>query len=149
MKKFLTLLILVLGISYSADAQISQGSWMVGGNAGIDLDPTFIQVNPVLGYFVMENLAVGGNITISKLDGADLQLGIGPFARYYLNNGLFGQIEFTYVDFGDANDTQYGISLGYSYELTENVRIEPILPLDFSDGFNIGVGVGIQAYIFN
>jgi len=139
---------MVLGISFAAEAQISTGSWMVGGNARIDADPFFIQLNPDVGYFLMDNLAVGGNITISKLDGSDLVFGIGPFARYYLNNGFFGQIQFEYLKIGDGNDTKYGLSIGYSYELTESVRIEPILPLDFSDGFGIGVGVGLQAYIF-
>ncbi len=146
MKKFLSLLVIVLGMSLSSNAQINTSSWMIGGTADIQLDPTDLVLNPILGYFVMDNLAVGGNITISKADGQDLVFGIGPFARYYLNNGFFGQVNFEFTKAGDFDNTRYGISLGYSYELTDNVRIEPTLPLDFSDGFSIGFGVAVQAY---
>ena len=79
----------------SSDALIPQGSMMLGGSAGFTMqaadgnDFYIISFAPQFGYFVVDNLAIGAAVSVTKMKDIDPSFGIGPFVRYYLNNGLF------------------------------------------------------------
>lgn len=150
MKRILVVLLMLIGFSFAAEAQISSGSFMVGGTAGFDLEPTKIELTPRVGYFIIDNLAVGATVGLEYLkveDESNTDITVSPFVRYYLNNGLFAQGDVSFERDAGLEDWRFRLSIGYSYELTENVRIEPLLPISI-DPFSIGVGVGVQAYIF-
>lgn len=84
-------------------------------------DAFTINVSPKAAYFIMDNLSVGLELTIlsNKETQEDAILGdketttsgfaIGPFARYYFNNGFFGE---ALVGLGSQKTTLDGGLLG-------------------------------------
>lgn len=88
---------------FIADAQITKGNWMVGGNAGFSarkergagkVDKTLFDIQPGTGYFFADKLAAGLKLGYSKgtnrtigdntySEGKDIKYTFGPFARYY------------------------------------------------------------------
>lgn len=93
MKKLLFASFLLFS-SYAMKAQINQGQWLVGGNAGFDSEKqgdyksTTVMVSPNAGYFFIDNLAGGlrVNFWTNKVKGDDESstfFSVAPFARYY------------------------------------------------------------------
>lgn len=101
MKKLLAVITLFLLFFGKANAQITEGNWMVGGNASFNHSKyesfgdfpsksksSGMQLNANLGYFVINNFAVGVSpyFGFSNLEGSNnshTSYGIGPFVRYY------------------------------------------------------------------
>ena len=89
--------------------------------------------------------------------GAEVQLatgsgsttfGIGPFARYYLDMGLFAQAGMNYQKIGDYSYTRFGVGVGYAAFLNDAVSIEPLASANFGDGgFGFNMQVGVTAYL--
>lgn len=89
--------------SFAADAQITKGNWMMGGDADFSIrkergagkvNKTLFDIQPGAGYFFVDKFAVGlklgyangtsrtiGDNTYSE--GKDIKYTLGPFARYY------------------------------------------------------------------
>jgi outer membrane protein len=160
MKK-LTLTALIIFISLGAYAQFNQGRMLVGGNFSADFNTnktkagsttttnyrsTTISFGPQFGYFIIDNLAVGGILTVEsesiKYEGSDNKDSgtttlISPFVRYYLDQGIFFQGKFdvgslkTKDKTGTTTTTNtYGVSgfslgAGYAWFLADNVALEP------------------------
>ncbi|MEP2937495.1 MAG: outer membrane beta-barrel protein [Gilvibacter sp.] len=133
-------------------------------------------LSPKVAYFVIDRLAVGIEASFgytdnefTGIDGVKSNsnssgITVGPFARYYLVNGLFGQAS---VGFGtsktnsDEFDTKsnlfrYQLGVGYAIFLGEQVSLEPIISYNHSkttadqstfetknDGFTLGAGFTI------
>lgn len=104
MKKLLLSLIAVSALAFTTQAQTEKGKFMIGGNVqfnsskvdGADKSDINFTVVPSVGYFVMDNLAVGTGVgytfdrtTVNGFDGAansfrkDQAFVVSPFARYY------------------------------------------------------------------
>jgi hypothetical protein len=162
MKTFFTILVITI-ISFGAFAQFEQGNMLVGGAVGAkfntektkfegttDTDGKFTEftLSPQFGYFVINNLAVGGGLDLTlqsyKPDGLDGKstatlLLFSPFARYYFRPGIFLQSKFHLGsrkyknDIGqNTNESKNGVSgwslgAGYAAFLNDNVAIEPML----------------------
>jgi hypothetical protein len=162
MKKTLFTLLVVLG-SMSAFAQFEQGTMLVGGDFGLEFSTEKSKYNnqtntegkgssftlePQFGYFVIDNLAVGGELGVSlsswKPEGSDgksssTTITIAPFVRYYFEPGVFlegkyaiGSSKFKDDYFGDVEESKYGVSgwslgAGYAIFLNDNVALEPML----------------------
>lgn len=112
MKTLLTVITLFLLFFGKANAQITKGNWMVGGNASFSYNRTenkninnnsgtninyvevgiySISLEPNVGYFVKDKLATGIKIDYTNgfnegggLRFDEMNLGISPFVRYYL-----------------------------------------------------------------
>src|SRR5258706_14271019 len=122
MKKILATLMGV-AMSTAVYAQFTKGTWMAGGNvrASFNTEKTkvgnvtttdgtinSISLSPQLGYFVIDNLAVGAGIDLST-ETDKPQTGpskttfsstsFAPFGRYYYKK-LYGQLAF---DIGSGN----------------------------------------------
>ena len=120
MKRFLLSLALVL-LSVSSHAQFSQGTMMIGGTVGLEVNKSKDKDNsitrdrsrsvtfalqPQFGIFVSNNLAVGGGLgfsvsntkSYSPFDGDNstttILATIEPFVRYYLPQRIFFQGKF-------------------------------------------------------
>ena len=141
-------------------AQFEQGTMLVGGSAGLELitnkekaggststfgKSTSFNFSPRVGYFVINNLALGAELGFSmskfKADGADYETNssgvtIGPFARYYFGKfygeGTFGvgSNKDKEDDAGDITEqkssvTSWSVGAGYAIFLNESVAIEP------------------------
>jgi hypothetical protein len=161
-RTFFTLLVLACA-SMSAFAQFEQGTKLVGGNFGLEFSTSKSKYNnqtntngkstsfsfePKFGYFVINNLVVGGELGLTlsswKSDGesgkeTSTSLTIGPFVRYYFQPGIFvegkyavGTLKAKDDFFGDVEEYKYalsGVSLGagYAYFLNDNIALEPMI----------------------
>lgn len=107
-----------------------------------DVKTTGFEINPMVGFFVTDNIAVGGQIGYESdktdNDGTttfeENTLSIGAFGRYYFTPAndfsLFGHLGLNYftTDHGDAdyktNGFNLGLRPGINYFLSENWAIE-------------------------
>ena len=91
MKKILLTLTLSISAFIIANAQTEKGDWMVGGGFRLNTSDnnTEIALTPNAGAFVINNLALGGNLGFAYVKSGDTKVtsfGIGPFVRYYFTN---------------------------------------------------------------
>ncbi len=97
-KLFKTLFIASLLLTITSNAQITEENWLVGGSAsfgrsssnsegGFTQSSSALNINPNIGYFLKNNLALGlqASFGYSKTDGgvSGIGYGGGPFVRYY------------------------------------------------------------------
>ncbi|MGF7232489.1 hypothetical protein [Arachidicoccus sp.] len=174
MKKILCLLGVAAFVTIGvANAQIEKGNLMVGSDLGSSLaspsgsatnsglfgmnfglnkgDGFNIGINPKIGYFVKDNVMIGGvvNLGFSKApnyNGAakTTSYGIQALGRYYLNPGeqgvnnllkhgrFFGEVNAGFAGFNTTggnttNGFAFGFGPGYSYFITPNVALEGLL----------------------
>jgi outer membrane protein len=156
--------VLACVILSSAFAQFEQGRILIAGNSSFDLNAfstkskqdgnstlqskSFdIEFGPTVGYFVIDNLAIGANLrietskTTDEIDDSESTstgLSFGPFARYYFGP-IFGQLGVSVgtqkSEFKDGNFTTegkfgtlgLGLGVGYAAMISDNVAIEPTL----------------------
>ncbi|MDO5616229.1 MAG: hypothetical protein Q4G16_08575 [Cruoricaptor ignavus] len=156
--------LLVAGLfGTTANAQIQEGNWMVGGNlvganfglnkgAGYDF-----AIQPKLAYFVEDNVAVGGyadfGFSGAKDAATTFKYGVGALGRYYVSPGEKGIDNFlkhgrffvegnlgiggTSISKGgsSANGLDFGFGPGYAYFLTPNIGLEGLLKYTGNAGF--------------
>lgn len=151
----------------NANAQfIQKGAIMAGGNASFQsVKPdgsdsySILQISPQVGYFVIDNLAIGADLSFAKTEGFS-SIGAGVFGRYYTNVGVFGQAGFKYLSssleiLGDKTTTSGNVidlGIGYAAFLNSHVSLEPIVKYSIQSGDigkanTIGLGVGFQVYL--
>jgi hypothetical protein len=175
--------------SFMFNAKVKHGSILVGGTLSgfayktsdnlhspnnLQQDGRNIQVNlqSKNGYFVINDLALGLNLNIfheSKKITSDPEqeafretyFMAGPFARYYLVNGIFGELgaslgKHNFSDGFQSNLLEGTIGVGYAFFFNEKFSIEPLVSFRYfrqTKGSNTYstfgplVGVGFQAYL--
>ncbi len=167
MKKIIGFL-LVLAISGSVKAQTAKGDWMVGGYFRINTSDnnTQIGLTPSVGVFLIDNLAVGGNLLLDFTKTGDNKVtnfGIGPFARYYFTNAnvkpiIHGNLNFISqkLKAGSISNTNSGMNYflggGAAIFINDQVSIDLLAGYDHSrfDGEGSGgfaFNVGFQVYL--
>lgn len=171
MKKIL-LTLLAGCLVFVASAQISQGTVLVGGSSNLGFTSfnedagDFSQFNLDVrgGYFVIDNLAFGLNLSFANRDfgdfGKETDTGFGVFGRYYFNGKIFGGVGFNSLNakFEDSNGDEVEstvsvipIEVGYAAFLNDAVAIEPSLNYSIygsdGEGASFGVSVGITVYL--
>ncbi len=129
MKKILLLLAVVFATATVSEAQIAKGKYMIGGNAGFQTGGNTWQVNPSGAYFLMEDIALGGNLSIGD-NGGGFFTNLGVSGRKYWsildNTYLYGHAG---VNFGIAGGGGVGINLypGVMYFFNERLAIDGAL----------------------
>jgi hypothetical protein len=99
MKKTKIIAFLLLASALAANAQITKGNWMVGGDGNYTNSKTInpkneiissgnsIRLFPNIGYFIVDKLVLGVNVNFNygKNVGipSNTAFGAGPFIRYY------------------------------------------------------------------
>jgi hypothetical protein len=163
MKKLLLVVVVSLCAFASANAQIGQGTILVGASSNFgftNVSPdggdsyTKFDLHGKVGYFFIENLTGGIKLDYAKVDEASA-FGFGVFGRYYLNNVIIlGASLGTYKeDYGsfDASATTLGLEGGYAAFITDNIAVEPTLNIDLFSGdidrTNFGLNVGFTLYL--
>ena len=141
---------------------VGKGAWMIGGSAALDItkykeadeSTTSILLNPTLGYFIADDLAIGLGLTVfdNGDENSDAFFGLGPFVRYYVTDPIFIQAGVD-LELNDGGGTSFGAKVGYSWFLNNGVAIEPALYFqsysndgDLFDYSSFGLSVGIQAF---
>jgi hypothetical protein len=176
--------------SYLIKAKIKQGAILIGGTLNASAYSTTDQfastgktlegsrINIIAktknGYFIYHDFVVGVDLTldhqrlkVSSDSDSDNQSNnrtfmlIGPFTRYYLDNGIFGELSASVglLNFSKSdkfNLIESGAGVGYAHFINEKFSIEPTLSVKYFQQTlrnkkytSIGpmLGVGIQAYL--
>jgi hypothetical protein len=163
MKK-ITLCIAACFIIGLANAQFKKGTMLVGGSFGfssvadknktdnttvVNGRTTSVGLSPQFGYFVIDNLAVGGNLDLQlsrykqksagDFNSTGSQFSFGPFVRYYFKPGIFvhgafgaGAARTKFTSSTNSEKHKYGLAsytlaVGYAYFLKDNVAVEPMI----------------------
>lgn len=172
-KNFVLIITMLLCATFTF-AQTGAGNLMLGGTAGFDVEMidgsddnlVTIELNPMLGFFIIDNLAVGATLQVSSAKQGDHKntgFGIAPFGRYYIGPGgiklfvhaQFGYASYKFEDGGfelESKGSLLTIGPGLAFFLNDHVAIEALLAYDkgFGDldgSSNIGLGIGVQAYL--
>jgi hypothetical protein len=162
MKKILLVAVVTLSALASANAQIGQGTILVGAGSNFgftNVSPdggdsySVVDLQGKVGYFFIDNLTAGINLDYNKIDESS-RVGFGIFGRYYLNNVIIlgATLGTAKYDYGasDASSTWLGIEGGYAAFLTDNIAVEPTLNIDLYSGdfdqTNFGLNVGFSLY---
>lgn len=179
---FIAASFMLLGTQQNASAQIQKGNLMVGASLA-DFDLGFqsnntsfsISVNPKLGYFIEDNIALGGEVNLGFATGkgfTDLNYGVGAFGRYYISDPrtvlmkharFFGEANIgisgknhkaTAIPASTTNGLGIGFGPGVSYFITPNIGLEALLKYQGIVGFgtattsnHIVFGLGFQIYL--
>jgi hypothetical protein len=181
-KLILTGIFAAAGLTTSMNAQIQQGNWMVGSSLlsskfGLNTDAGYsIALQPKGAYFIKDNLAVGGYVTlgtekVSKDSGTKFTYAVGGLGRYYLSPGEKGVDNllnhgrwFFEGNLGVGGQStkggtsttglDFGVGPGYSYFITPNIGLEGLVKYTGVTGFgnegltsNITFNVGFSIYI--
>lgn len=175
MRNCILLFILAMGLSTTLSAQLQQGTILAAGSISFtsesnsendDYSETNFSLMPRAGYFITDNIAAGASILFSSssfestgVESDVSAFGFGPFLRYYLESGLYGEVAFDYVSttFND-NDAVTGTwitpRVGYAAFLNDHVSVEPSIFYSIGGGdlyenlgrFGIAIGFGIYLY---
>jgi len=169
MKRILLTALIALVAGF-ASAQTEKGGWMVGAsvanlNYGLTDKDFSLDLTPQAGYFISDNVALGGQLLLSVYspkDGESLtSWGIAPFVRGYFGGtekGKFfgqGNVGVAGSSFDDETTTAFalGATAGYAYFITRNVSLETGLGYsyskakDFDGSSNLGLNFGFQIYL--
>jgi outer membrane protein len=155
MKKVLLSAVALLAFGF-ANAQeeekgnggFSKGSMFISGAFSIDSESTDdvkssgFEIAPKFGYFVTENIAIGGKLGYASMKAEngfgdtqdDAALTVGAFGRYYMTPAsqfsLFGEfgVDYSSVEdkLADVKENEIGVNLGLglSYFVNKNWAIE-------------------------
>ncbi|RRD00852.1 outer membrane beta-barrel protein [Prevotella sp. OH937_COT-195] len=162
MKK-ITMFIIALVASLSANAQFEQGKIYLGASlTGLDLsysgvDKLHFGLEAQGGYFVMDNIMLKANAAVEYFGRndapTDFTLGVG--GRYYIiQNGLYFGVNAKLLHANHSyNDIMPGIEVGYAFFVNRTVTIEPSLYYaqsfrKHSDYSKFGLRLGVGVYLF-
>ncbi len=145
MKKIVLAAIAVMGFTF-ANAQttgFSKGDTFISGAVGIasmktgDAKTNGFEIEPTIGYFVSENIAIGAKLGYTSVKEDDVKTSgftTGVYGRYYFTPAsqfsVFGQAGLDYGHYkvkpGDAKENEFGVGLGLglSYFLSSHFAIE-------------------------
>lgn len=163
MKKFTLAAFAILGLLFSAKAQIQKGNVLIGGDlANLQLGlskPTYFTgtISPKAAWFVQDNIALGGavnfGISTVKGGGSTTSYGIGALGRYYSgaegalikHSRFFGEatVGLNGVNLsasgGSTNGLGFGFGPGLAYFITPSIGLETLLKYNGVVGFGSSV----------
>jgi hypothetical protein len=169
MKKNVLSAMFLLMVSLAIKAQTEKGSWLVGGNIGLNTakNKTEVALMPMAGYFFTKNFVAGANTKLSytkDVENKTTILGVGPFARYYLgtmNIRPFADAELIFESnkvktpntSSTLNSRSFFLGAGLAAFINRNVAVEGLAGYKRTrfeggpgtGGFNLRIG--FQVYI--
>lgn len=162
MKVYITILFITL--STLAMAQTDKGAIMAGGHLSLNTNKggsSFV-LSPQLGFFVADNFAVGGDLTMDFSKAGTVktsEVGVGPFARYYFGKKQTKPFLVTSANYVtlttksntlDINSTGWSFLFGAGFAafLNRNIAVEGITGYRYanysntegSGGFSLSLG---------
>jgi hypothetical protein len=161
-----------------SNAQIQKGNIMVGGDiTHLDLSLNeghnfSVVIDPKAAWFIKDNIAVGAymdfELYTAKGAGSTVRYGVGPLARYYINDKTIEPVRhcrfFLEGNVGiqgsnpSVGESTNGLGLGFgpglAYFVTPNIGLEGLVKYQGIVGFgsnptssDITLGVGFQVYL--
>ena len=177
MKTFKLLLASFFLSTFISNAQIAKHNWLMGGNLGFSYitaqqnsKTTEIDLQPNVGYFIVDKLAIGTllnyNYTKSKDNFGTIEIkssNIGPFLKYYILNkdkgtNIFLESAYNFSLQKENKNTEFSSKIGVAFFLNSSVAFEAsiryglkkfkypnnILPDSSSNNFIFGLGFQIH-----
>lgn len=159
MKKITLAAFAILGLMFSAKAQIQKGNVLIGSDlANLQLglsSPTNFQgsISPKAAWFIQNNVALGGygtfGISTTKGNGSDITYGIGALGRYYAGGGneiirhgrFFGEANVGIngqnysATGGSTTGLGFGVGPGFAYFITPSIGLETLVKYNGIVGF--------------
>ncbi|MDY6318458.1 MAG: hypothetical protein SPL37_02880 [Prevotella sp.] len=159
----ITLLLMALVMTISANAQFKAGKGYVGASlTGLDLhyngqDKLKLGVEAKAGYLPWDNIMLLAEAGIQHNGDSDVpdDIRVGVGARYYITqNGLYLGANCKLVHAShNYNDLMPGAEVGYAFFINRSVTIEPAVYYDQSfkksKYSTVGLKVGIGIYLFD
>ena len=163
--------ITTLLFAINSNAQIDKGNWMMGGSGsfgsfnttsqGINNKGTYLNLNPNIGYFFIDKLAIGAGAELIFQTKFDTGLGISPFIRYYFLNkekniNLFSELSYKVTKSSGVGSVKFetlNMKAGTVFFLNSSVGIE--VAINYSnlksnyelESNNIFLSVGFQIHL--
>jgi hypothetical protein len=149
MKRIHLLIAFIVIVSAASAQKIDKETVLVGSSSNMGINnstSTVFNLDLKAGYFVMDNLAVGGRLDYNS---GTSNASIGIFGRYYYEGKIFGGLGFTQVfPSSGSSYTQVPLEVGYAAFVTKNIAIEPSLNVTLSKAQNIvGLNLGFGLYL--
>jgi len=170
MKKIVLSLLAVVVMSTLVNAQTDKGDWMVGGNMTINTTKgnSEFSLLPSAGYFFANNFVAGAKFNVgfaTEDEKKTTSLGVGPFARYYINIKDSQFKPFFEADWSISNEsskfqgvkdsytvTNFFLGGGVAYFINSNVALEALAgynrskveTLDPTNGFAFRIGFQVH-----
>jgi len=165
MKKITLAALALVGLVFSAKAQIQRGNVLIGGdlanlNFSLEKGGAFQgNISPKAAWFIQNNIAVGGEVDFGvstfKGGGTSLNYGIGPLARIYSGAGteivrhgrFFGEANIGFngthdpinsslgTSYENTNGLGFGVGPGFAYFITPSIGLETLLKYNGIAGF--------------
>lgn len=165
------LLLLFTFATLAASAQTDKGTIMTGGQVSFRTikNASNFKLNPNFGYFVGDNLALGGNINFDFAKQGPVSsnaFGLGPFVRYYFGKSDAKPFVVFNADYltqtiktstAKISTSGYGflMGLGFAAFLNRSVAVEGIAGYNYQDYTNsqgaggFSLSLGFQLYFNN
>jgi hypothetical protein len=155
MKKIIPLLLAAF-TACDVSAQIDKGTFLIGASSSLgynNLSPdnssgyNILNVDLKGGYFLINNLALGVDFRLLKVDDIS-ETSIGAFGRYYVAGKFFVGAGFSSIipEEGDSS-TEIPLEVGFAAFVANNFAIEPSVSYATGDGYErFGLNIGITLY---
>lgn len=170
MKKMFFALLIGSLLIITANAQTEKGDCMVGGGFRLNTSKnnTEIAFTPNVGFFIINDLALGGNLVLDYTKSGDnkfTSFGIGPFARYCFPGVKVRpilQANFNYLSTKskigtNASSTNTGINYflggGAAIFISDQVSLDFLMGYDhtkykdFDGSGGFALTIGFQVYL--
>jgi hypothetical protein len=139
--------------AFAVTAQTEKNTLLLGGNISFNNTEKVnsFTANPNLGVFVVNNLAVGGELSLFTSEGYT-SWGVGPFARYYFGKQTSGKPYIgasALVGGADGSDTEvgFGAHAGYAFFLNKSIALQLGVQYNrMAEMDNFGIGAGFQIH---
>lgn len=164
MKKILlsAVAVMAFGFANAQDAEgtagFAKGDLFVSGSLGFttskegEAKTTNVNFSPMLAYFITENIALGGQLTIGSgktevgpVESKNNSLGINAIGRYYFTPAksfsIFGQAQVGYLNTKEEPATGGEVKVN-----TFNIGVGPGMSYFVSSNFAIEAGLGVLNY---
>jgi len=184
MKTIKSIAIAFLFFTITTNAQITKGNWMVGGTGNLtNYKSTFqsgnseivqkgygLTISPNLGYFIIDNFAMGTILSFSYSNPSgdnnnSYGYGISPFLKFYFRNeekiinpflqASYGFSEGKSDSGGNNKSSGYEIKGGTAIFFNSSVALELSVDYDSSKNNrdsksnNFSIGIGFQIHLEN
>lgn len=154
MKKLIITMALLTGMVFVSKAQfILRGALITSGsvsmnfsnekqefvNGSAEYKHREISINPFLGYFLIDNLALGAGFDFGFRETGESSasnIAVMPMIRYYISEGFFAQGSFGIGSSSTKpfpgievkyNTTLWRVGAGYSIRITDTILLDPFV----------------------
>ena len=129
MKKILLAVVILVGLSTVANSQTNKGIWLLGGSAGYQsfAGSNIFSISPNIGYFVKNNLAIGGLFSVVGGNGSSsstLNAYIKPYFGSSETNKWFAIGGVGTRSIYNENKFSFAMGAGNATFLNKNVALE-------------------------